>query len=88
MGRVYCVGGDAFLAILTRVGPEDCPRVSDAVKKVMQVVREAGFVPARARAGLAAFPAEAASPSNLVELSNRRVPRDELPSHDALDPVN
>ncbi len=86
MGRVYRVGGDAFLAILTRVGPEDFPRVSDAVETVMQVVREAGFV--LARAGLAAFPAEAASPSDLVELSNRRVPRDELPSHDALDPVN
>ncbi|MEX2542841.1 MAG: tetratricopeptide repeat protein [Trueperaceae bacterium] len=77
-GRVYRIGGDEFAAILLHVEPADSAallaRVADAVERV----RCDGFPRVNTSAGIALLPDDAASPAELMRLSDQRMYRDKL----------
>jgi diguanylate cyclase (GGDEF)-like protein len=75
-GRLYRVGGDEFTAILLHLTPADSDEVLAQVQGAVELVRSQGFPLVATSAGLAVLPHEAASPAELVRLSDQRMYRD------------
>jgi diguanylate cyclase (GGDEF)-like protein len=77
LGRVYRVGGDEFMAILSHTGVDDFENVTRQIRTVMLEVRRLGFPGASVSVGLAAL-SEVAAPGDLVRLSDQRMYQDKL----------
>lgn len=77
-GRVYRIGGDEFAAILLHVDPADSSALLAAVTRAVEKVRRDGFPRVNTSAGIALLPEDAATPADLMRLSDQRMYSDKL----------
>ena len=77
VGRVYRVGGDEFMAILSHTGITRFEEVRGEVQKAIAKVQQSGFAGSIVSVGVAAL-SEVRSPGDLVRLSDQRMYQDKL----------
>ena len=70
--RVYRLGGDEYVMLLSGAGPQDEALVLGRIEQAVQSTRHAGFALSGASAGLAYFPHEGSGEA-LVRLSDTRM---------------
>lgn len=73
LGRLYRVGGDEFMAILSHTSTEDFDAVYERLEHAMIAVQASNFPTASVSSDLAALPEEVSVAGDLVRLSDQRM---------------
>jgi diguanylate cyclase (GGDEF)-like protein len=71
--RVYRLGGDEYLVLISHTQPSITRSVQARFRRVLELTRQAGFADAGASLGLATSPADGLSMTELLRLSDERM---------------